>query len=114
MKIKKFRIQGFKSITDITVEGLSDINVFFGLNDVGKSNIFQALDMMFVLISRELSRLSSTDNSAIDEIPFTNSVDELENSFGKFLFQAGGNNEIQIEAEVLTERVELEQPFNSN
>ncbi len=36
MKIERFRIQGFKSITDVTVEGLSDINVFYGLNDVGK------------------------------------------------------------------------------
>lgn len=28
MRIERFQIQGFKSIADITVEGLSDINIF--------------------------------------------------------------------------------------
>lgn len=49
MRIERFRIQGYKSIVDLTVDltldGLSDINVFFGLNDVGKSNIFEALKL---------------------------------------------------------------------
>lgn len=43
MRIESFHIQGFKSLADVKVEGLSDINVFYGLNNVGKSNIFEAL-----------------------------------------------------------------------
>ncbi len=43
MRIESFHIQGFKSLADVQVEGLSDINVFYGLNNVGKSNIFEAL-----------------------------------------------------------------------
>lgn len=51
MRIKRFHIQGYKSIVDLAVDGLSDINVFFGLNDVGKSNIFEALNFWrFVLL----------------------------------------------------------------
>jgi len=43
MKIKRFAIQGFKSIDHLIVDNLTDVNVFYGQNDVGKSNIFEAL-----------------------------------------------------------------------
>ncbi len=52
MRIERFRIQGFKSIFDLTVDGLSDINVLFGLNSVGKSNIFEALQLWQELLER--------------------------------------------------------------
>ena len=96
MKIERFRIQGFKSITDITVDGLSDINVFFGLNDVGKSNIFQALDMLYGLLKSK----QWFDNTPVPE---EYSLEQLEQSFGQALFQAGGNNVIQIEMDLLLE-----------
>ena len=59
MRIERFRIQGFKSIVDLTVDGLSDINVFFGLNDVGKSNIFEALKLWQKLLLDANKRSSS-------------------------------------------------------
>jgi hypothetical protein len=58
MRIEQFRIQGFKSIADLMVEGLSDINVFFGINDVGKSNIFQALELGCWLSAHHTGNLS--------------------------------------------------------
>ena len=45
MQIERFHIQGFKSIADVEVDRLSDVNVFYGLNDTGRSNIFQALGL---------------------------------------------------------------------
>jgi len=109
MKIEKFRIQGFKSITDLTVDNLSDINVFFGLNDVGKSNIFQALGLSFGVMKYEwLIAPSPDDSGIIGEGSLMLSIDELEQSFGTSLFQVGGDNKIQIEVEVLTEPVKFE------
>ncbi|MFO7540676.1 MAG: AAA family ATPase [Chloroflexota bacterium] len=46
MKIKRFVIQGFKSIDHLIVDDLADVNVFYGQNDVGKSNIFEALTLL--------------------------------------------------------------------
>ena len=45
--IKRIEIKHFRSIHDIVIDGLSDINVFSGLNDVGKSNVMKALNLFF-------------------------------------------------------------------
>ena len=80
MRINSFHIQGFKSLADVKVESLSDINVFYGLNNVGKSNIFQALDLW---------------NQLLPSI--TLSTDQLEGITGASLFQLGGDNLINLE-----------------
>ena len=64
MRIERFRIQGFKSIVDLTVDGLSDINVFFGLNDVGKSNILEALKLWFKLLGEDSRTFSVSPEDA--------------------------------------------------
>lgn len=46
-KISKIEIKNFRSIKTETVNSLSDLNVFSGCNDVGKSNVLRALDMFF-------------------------------------------------------------------
>ncbi len=51
MKIESIHIKGFKSIKDLKIEGLSDINVFFGQNNVGKSNILEALRLWYFVVS---------------------------------------------------------------
>ncbi|MBP7964614.1 MAG: AAA family ATPase [Caldilineaceae bacterium] len=51
MKIERFRVQNYKNLKDVTVEGLSDINVFFGQNSVGKSNTFEALALALWLLN---------------------------------------------------------------
>lgn len=49
MLIESFRVQNFKSLADVQLLDLSAINVFHGLNDVGKSNLLQAMDLFFQL-----------------------------------------------------------------
>ncbi len=98
MRITRFRIQGFKNIADITVEGLSDINVFFGLNDVGKSNVFEALTLW-----RQLVVTYPQPRSMKTEV----TLHEFERSFGRGLFSFNGTNAFGIEAEVITEKQEL-------
>ena len=44
MKIKRIRIQNYKSIKDIDITLSDKVNVFIGENSVGKSNIFAAME----------------------------------------------------------------------
>jgi AAA15 family ATPase/GTPase len=44
--IKKIIISGFRSIENETISA-SDINIFSGTNDSGKSNILRALNLFF-------------------------------------------------------------------
>ena len=44
--IKKIHIKNFRSIVDETID-CSELNLFVGKNDVGKSNILKALDLFF-------------------------------------------------------------------
>lgn len=82
MRIESFRIRGFKSIADLEVNDLSDINVFFGLNDVGKSNIFQALELWSFLASKPHS----------DEFD----IEDLQRRFGKLFIRFGQRSETEI------------------
>ncbi len=91
MRIERFHIKGFKSIADVEVSSLSDINVFYGLNDVGKSNLFQALSLWRWLL--EMS----------PEMP----LKQLEEIFGPSLFSLRGDNVIQLEIDFDLERSDL-------
>ena len=46
LKIKQIQIKNFRSIIK-TILDLQNINVFVGLNDVGKSNVLKALNLFF-------------------------------------------------------------------
>lgn len=46
-RISKIEIKNFRSIKTEIVSKLSELNVFSGCNDVGKSNVLRALDMFF-------------------------------------------------------------------
>ena len=84
MRIESFRVQGFKSLADVKVDGLSEINVFYGLNGVGKSNIFQALALWnWTLTTIQSSRAGMP-------------LSRLEAIFGSSLFQLGGNKAIKL------------------
>lgn len=47
MKIKKLRIQNYKSISDLTIEDFSNVNMIFGPNNSGKSNVLTFIDILF-------------------------------------------------------------------
>jgi predicted ATPase len=50
MQLLEFEVQGFKSLYDCKLTGLQPINVFHGENNVGKSNLLQAMELFFRLI----------------------------------------------------------------
>lgn len=60
MRIERFRVQNYKNLKDVRLEGLSDINVFFGQNSVGKSNTFEALGMSLWLL-RNAEQITPND-----------------------------------------------------
>ncbi|MHC4190204.1 MAG: AAA family ATPase [Planctomycetota bacterium] len=47
MEIKSFRIENYRSVKNLEINKLGPINVFFGKNNVGKSNILRALHLAF-------------------------------------------------------------------
>ena len=47
MKIESFAIKNYKSIKDFKMDNLNPVNVFFGKNNVGKSNILRGLHLAF-------------------------------------------------------------------
>ena len=96
MRIERFQIQGFKSIADLTVTGLSEINVFFGLNNVGKSNIFQALELWHWLLLHSSTVKRTGVNPTKYEIP----LHQLEQHFGSLLVRLGYKNRMHFTVEL--------------
>lgn len=47
MKIKKVKLSNFRVYKEETIIDFSDLNVFVGKNDIGKSTILEALDIFF-------------------------------------------------------------------
>ena len=47
MKIKNIEIDGYRSLKNVKINDLSDINIFHGENNTGKSNILKALEVFF-------------------------------------------------------------------
>jgi AAA15 family ATPase/GTPase len=47
MKIKKLHIENFKSISNFTIEEFSNLNMLFGHNNSGKSNVLKFIELIF-------------------------------------------------------------------
>lgn len=47
MKIKQVKLKNFRAYKEETIIDFSDLNVFVGKNDIGKSTILEALDIFF-------------------------------------------------------------------
>jgi predicted ATPase len=51
MQIHSFRVQGFANFTQsVSLTPLSDVNVLYGRNDCGKSNLLRAVQLYFLLL----------------------------------------------------------------
>lgn len=50
MQLEKFWVKGFRSLRDVTLDGLGSFNVFYGPNGSGKSNLLDALQTLFYLM----------------------------------------------------------------
>jgi len=47
MKINKFYIDNFRSLVDFNVDGFDTTTIFYGENNAGKSNVLEALEIIF-------------------------------------------------------------------
>ncbi len=47
MQLLEFEVHGFKSLYDCKLTDLQSINVFHGENNVGKSNLLEAMELFF-------------------------------------------------------------------
>ncbi|MBC8521563.1 MAG: AAA family ATPase, partial [Methanomicrobia archaeon] len=53
MKIVAFTIKNYRSIKELKIENLNPANVFFGKNNVGKSNILRGLHLAFSCLKND-------------------------------------------------------------
>ncbi len=51
MQLVEFEVQGFKSLYHCKLDNLQRINVFHGDNNVGKSNLLEAMDLFFRILT---------------------------------------------------------------
>jgi len=58
--ITSVRIANFRSISSLHVDDLGDLNVFFGRNNVGKSNILRALNLAFYCLKGNRPHIPDT------------------------------------------------------
>jgi len=98
MHIERFHISGYKSISSLQIDGLSDVNVFYGLNSAGRSNIFQALSLWRWLLSSV-----EAPQGQLSLMPQEHLVpwEQVSKSFSLPLFRLGGNNRIRLGVELL-------------
>lgn len=82
IKIKSLKVENFKSLIKTEIEKFGDVNLFFGFNNSGKSNIFKFLNILFsrkkietkvsVTPSDNDSAFSVTQNTLISNTNFWN------------------------------------------
>ena len=60
MKIKSFTIKNYRSIKELKIDNLNPVNVFFGKNNVGKSNILRGLHLAFYCLRADSIFLPDT------------------------------------------------------
>lgn len=57
MRLTSFRVKGFKNFTEeVKLEGLGTVNVIHGANNVGKSNLLQAMQVFFRLLGLDIDQ----------------------------------------------------------
>ncbi len=85
MRIKKLKLENFRSYKEETVFEFGNLTTFVGKNDIGKSSILEALDIFFNE-SKGTIKIDSNDvskfaiDAGIDEIKITVVFDELPDS----------------------------------
>lgn len=85
MRIKKLKLENFRSYKEETVFEFGNLTTFVGKNDIGKSSILEALDIFFnegkgtiKIDSNDVSKFAK--DPRIDEIKITVVFDELPDS----------------------------------
>lgn len=71
MKIESFEVKGYKNLTEpIRIDGLGDrgLVVVHGLNNVGKTNLLEAIQLPFLLIGSDEDRLPLRQPAMLDTV----------------------------------------------
>ena len=73
MKIKKVKISNFRAFKGEVTVDFSDLNVFVGKNDIGKSTVLEALDIFF----NEKEAISKIEKNDINIVNAQNNKKEI-------------------------------------
>ncbi len=65
MLIKRFWAKGYRSLRDVTLDGLGEFNVFYGPNGSGKSNVLDALQAFFSVIPLAVDTAYGSDEERV-------------------------------------------------
>lgn len=75
IKLKELKVKSFKSLINTEIKEFGEVNMFYGFNNSGKSNIFRFLDLLFTKkIKIEAIEVGEESEELIDEIDFWNGV----------------------------------------
>lgn len=100
MKVKSFEIENYRSLEHIKIEEFDITTIFYGLNNAGKSNVLNALHVIFKKkpkLSVETQALSGLENFYSGVLP----------DFGNNYFN-NTSNEIKFKVSIEVRSVELE------
>jgi predicted ATP-binding protein involved in virulence len=67
MKIKKIRIQNFRSIEEITIDLTENLNVFVGINGSGKTSVLDALSISLSWLVNRIQRQNASGLTIKDD-----------------------------------------------
>lgn len=97
MRLETFSVTGFKNFTEeVTLSDLGLINVIHGENNVGKSNLLEAIHLFFQLLDPSLYNRNSSpsEDSFITDTTMENQLGHRRNE----IFHIGNNVPLEIKA----------------
>lgn len=103
MKIVKIDIRNFKSIKQVEIANLGQCNFFFGENGVGKSNLLQALEFWYTILTLDLEEITDSEDRKRKLATY------LRGHFGTNLQRANSPSNIQISVTFSLSRAQAEQ-----
>ncbi len=107
MKIKSFEIENYRSLKHIKIDDFDSTTIFYGLNNAGKSNILNALHLIFKKkpkLSVETQTLSGLENFYSGVLP----------DFGNNYFNNSPNEiKFQVSIEVQSKELDIDSSISS-
>src|SRR5437764_334619 len=101
MRLNSFTVEGYKNLTaPVTLGPLRDLNAIHGANNIGKSNLIQAIDLFFGLLAvgNQVTKDQFVTMDAAEQIPG--------HPFPE-IFTAGSPVTIRLQAEISLPEQEL-------
>lgn len=106
MQLRSFKAQGFKNFRQpVVLENLGPINVIHGPNNVGKSNLLQAIELFFFLMRLDLGVISTLPMQGL--LPLTDETLAQGGLRRTDIFNLVAPVPIQLEAVIVTEPAQL-------